>query len=159
MRLSEIANLKWSSISFNDGLISVVSDASFTTKNKKTRTIPFNNILSEILRDRLPKVIDISKEIYVFNIKGKMINPDYISKSFKKAVKEAKLNNDYHFHLLRASFISNLAKRNVPLIAIQKLVGHANIRITEKHYLTVQNELLTQAMQALDNKVMSKVNY
>ena len=88
-----------------------------------------------------------------------MINPDYISKSFKKAVKKAKLNNDYHFHLLRASFISNLAKRNVPLIAIQKLVGHANIRITEKHYLTVQNELLTQAMQALDNKVMSKVNY
>ena len=62
---------------------------------------------------------------------------------------------DYHFHLLRASFISNLAKRNVPLVAIQKLVGHANIRITEKYYLSVQDELLTKAMETLDNNFVS----
>jgi len=45
---------------------------------------------------------------------------------------------------------SLFAKRNIPLSAIQKLVGHENIRITEKHYLSVQNDTLIQAMRTLD---------
>jgi len=45
---------------------------------------------------------------------------------------------------------SLFAKRNVPHSAIQKLVGHENIRITEKHYLSVQNENLIRAMATLE---------
>jgi len=155
MRLSEIANLRWTSISFNEKIIKIENDASFTTKSKKSRIIPINTILFEILQRQIPKVIDIIKSQYVFEKTGKQFYPDYISRYFKSAVKDAKLSNDYHFHLLRASFISNLAKRNVPLVAIQKLVGHANIRITEKYYLSVQDELLTKAMETLDNIVVS----
>ena len=44
----------------------------------------------------------------------------------------------------------NLAKRNVPLSAMQKLVGHDNIRVTEKHYLSVKNETLIRAMETLE---------
>jgi len=94
--------------------------------------------------------MDISKDIYLFTKNGVRFNSEYVSKQFKKSVVSAELNNDYHFHLLRASFISNLAKRNVPLSAIQKLVGHENIRITEKHYLSVQNETLIRAMETLE---------
>ena len=150
MRLAEITNLKWSTISFNEGIIKIENTDTFTTKSKKSRIIPINSILSEILQRRLPKVIDISKDIYLFTKNGVKFNNDYVSKQFKKSVRSAKLNDDYHFHLLRASFISNLAKRNVPLSAIQKLVGHENIRVTEKHYLSFQNETLIQAMRTLD---------
>ena len=45
---------------------------------------------------------------------------------------------------------SLFAKRNVPLSAIQKLVEHENIRITEKHYLSVQDETLIRAMRTLE---------
>lgn len=158
MRLGEIANLKWNSIHFSEGIIKIENDETFTTKSKQTRIIPINRTLLEILKNRLPKVIDITKNVYVFTKNGFRFNADYISKQFKEAVRDAKLNYAYHFHLLRASFISNLAKRNVPLIAIQKLVGHANIRITEKHYLTVQNELLSQAMRTLDSEMLTKAN-
>lgn len=158
MRLAEITNLKWSSVAFNEGIIKVENTETFTTKSKKSRIIPINSILFEVLQRRLPKVMDITKNIYVFSKNGVKLNNDFVSKQFKKAVREAKLNDDYHFHLLRASFISNLAKRNVPLSAIQKLVGHENIRITEKHYLSVQNETLIKAMQTLDNEVTSKVS-
>jgi len=150
VRLSELTNLKWSSISFNDRIIKVENSETFTTKSKKSRIIPINAILLEILQRRLPKVMDISKDAYVFSKNCVRLNNDYVSKQFKKSVIDADLNSDYHFHLLRASFISNLAKRSVPLSAIQKLVGHENIRITEKHYLSVQNETLTQAMKTLD---------
>ena len=95
--------------------------------------------------------MDITKNIYVFSKNAVRLNNDYVSRNFKSAVREAKLHDDFHFHLLRASFISNLAKRNVPLSAIQKLVGHENIRITEKHYLSVQNETLIRAMRTLEN--------
>jgi len=45
---------------------------------------------------------------------------------------------------------SLFAKRNVPLSAIQKLVEHENIGITEKHYLSVQNETLIRAIETLE---------
>lgn len=136
MRLGEIINLKWNSVSFTDKIIKIESDETFRTKNNKSRIIPINETLFNILQGRIPKVIDIAystKNVYVFNRKGLKFNPDYVSKKFKQAVRDAKLNESYHFHLLRSSFISNLAKRNVPLAAIQKIAGHSSIRITEKH--------------------------
>jgi len=33
---------------------------------------------------------------------------------------------------------------------MQKLVGHDNIRVTEKHYLSVKNETLIRAMETLE---------
>jgi len=154
VRLSELTNLKWSSISYSEGVIKIENSESFTTKSKKSRIIPINSVLSEILKRRLPKVMNISRDIFVFTKNEVRLNNDYVSKQFKKSVRSAELNEDYHFHLLRASFISNLAKRNVPLSAIQKLVGHENVRITEKHYLSVQNETLMQAMRSLDNQTL-----
>ena len=151
VRLSELTNLKWSSISFSDGIIKIENSETFTTKSKKSRIIPINSILSEILQRQLPIVMDIARDVYVFHKNGFKFNADYVSKKFKQAARDAKLNKEYHFHLLRASFISNLAKRNVPLPVIQKLVGHENIRITEKHYLSVQNESLCQAMKVLES--------
>jgi len=108
-RLSEITNLKWNSISLNEGIIKIENSDTFTTKSKKSRIIPINAILFEVLKRRLPKVMDISKDIYAFTKNGVKFNNDYVSKQFKKAVKRAGLNNNYHFHLLRGSFITNLA--------------------------------------------------
>lgn len=150
MRLGEIVNLKWSAISFKDNLIKIESDESFSTKGNRSRIIPINSTLNEILKNRLPKVIDIKKDVYVFHKNGIKFNAEYISKKFKKAVRDAKLNEGYHFHILRGTFISNLAKRGVSLLAIQKLCGHSSIKVTEKHYLSIHNDLLIESMYALD---------
>lgn len=53
MRLSELMNLKWSSVSLKEGIIKVENTETFTTKSKKSRIIPINSILSEILQRRL----------------------------------------------------------------------------------------------------------
>jgi integrase len=152
LRLGEIVNLKWSAVSFTDYSIKIESDETFKTKGNRSRIIPLNATLFDILKDRYQaKVYDFRKiDSYVFHKQKVKFNPDYISKKFKRAVRDAMLNDEYHFHLLRASFISNLAKRNVPLVAIQRLVGHTSIKITEKHYLSVQNDLLVKSMLTLD---------
>src|SRR3990172_10207294 len=107
MRIEEINKLKWSSVSFNEGIIKIENCETFTTKSKKSRIIPLNSVLLEVLQRRLPKVMDITKNIYVFTKNGVRLNTDYVSRNFKSAVREAKLHDDFHFHLLRASFISN----------------------------------------------------
>ena len=146
MRLSELTNLKWRSVSPKEGIIKVENTETCTTRSKK----------SEILKRRLPNVMDITKDVYVFSRDGFKLNNDFVSRQFKKSLRGASLNEGFHFHLLRASYISNLAKRNVPLAAIQKLVGHENIRITEKHYLSVQNDSLIKAMRILDAEGLNK---
>ena len=54
-----------------------------------------------------------------------------ISKLFREAVRDAKLDMRLHFHSLRHSFCSNLASRGVSLFQIATLAGHANTKTTE----------------------------
>ncbi len=48
MRLNEILHLRWKDVNLNDKFIIVANHKTFTTKNKKERTIPINNKVSII---------------------------------------------------------------------------------------------------------------
>ena len=90
MRLNEILNLKWFSINFTNQEIKVQNTDSFTTKSKRDRTIPMNQTLLELLRNRVPKVFSIYQDEYVFSkTKGVRYCQFYVSKKFKKVVREA----------------------------------------------------------------------
>ena len=41
---------------------------------------------------------------------------------------------DAHFHYLRRIFGYNLIKQGMPICQISKLLGHASVTTTEKHY-------------------------
>ena len=156
MRLNEILNLKWYSLDFTKQEIRVQNTDSFTTKSKRDRTIPMNQTLLELLRKRVPKVLSIYKDEYVFEkTKGVRYCQFYVSKKFKKAVIEAKLSNKIHFHSLRHGFISNLIQRNCSLAVVQQLAGHSQISVT-MGYAKLRNENLQSAVRLLDKEV-SKV--
>ena len=113
-RLSEIVNLKWNQVSLKEKIIRVLNTKDFTTKGKIERVIPCNEKVLSILSSRLPKVVDIHNDNYIFLKNGIKFKPDYISKHFKKAtreaVKEIGINPKFHWHDLRHSFASNLVK-------------------------------------------------
>lgn len=68
---------------------------------------------------------------YVFGkTKGFPYRGEYVPRNFKKASREAKLN-EVHFHTLRHSFASSLAMKGVPIIVIKELLGHSSIVTTE----------------------------
>ena len=153
MRLNEILNLKWFSIDFTKQEIRVQNTDSFTTKSKRDRTIPMNQTLFEMLRNRVPKVLSIYQDEYVFEkTKGVKYCQFYVSKKFKKAVLETNLNNKIHFHSLRHSFISNLVQRGCSLAVVQQLAGHSQISVT-LGYAHLQKENLTNAIKVLDKAV------
>jgi site-specific recombinase XerD len=63
----------------------------------------------------------------MLNIKCK---PEYISKKFKKAVRETKLNDRIHLHSLRHSFCSGLVSKNISLYKRSQSALGLLIRIT-----------------------------
>ncbi len=132
MRLGELVNMKWHWIDFQNNFITIKCDESFTTKNKSERFIPINQTLKNILLSIQPKVININKDDFVFsNSIGIKLNEDFVSKIFKRAVRQSKLNNKIRFHSLRHSFCSNLVQKGVSLYVVKDLAGHQNIKTTQ----------------------------
>lgn len=133
LRLSELINLKWSSVNLRGRTLLVQNYDSFRTKNKKPSIIPLNNTLFQLLQNRLPKIIDIKLDDYLFSkYPGVPYSNEYVSKRFKRIVRKLGLNEKYHFHLLRVSFGSHLLQKGIPISTISKPTGtFFNLRYRE----------------------------
>lgn len=151
MRLSEVINLKWNQVSLSDRLIRVINTEEFTTKGKKERVILINEKLFKQLSNKIPKYYNLQNPGYVFNSNGFRFNRDYVSKKFKKAVRDTKnIDSKLHLHNLRHSFASNLAKNGVSLFIIKELLGHQDIR-TSQIYSHLIVDSLRNAVKVLES--------
>lgn len=146
LRLGELLNMKWDWINFEQKIITVKNSDEFTTKGKKERIVPMNQTVFVVLQKRSPNP---SANDFVFcRFSGVKLNEAFVSKSFKQAVKDAKLNDEIHFHSLRHSFSSVLVQKGVSLYAIKELLGHEDIKTTQI-YSHLQKENLFQAVNLL----------
>lgn len=145
-RLNEILNLKWDNVNFTDNLIEVVNSDSFTTKSKKNRFIP----ISTKLKDLLLGIRRVELYGYVFvKDSGYKYAGGYISKKFKSYIRKAKLDNKFHFHCLRHTFITNLIKSGVNINYVKELAGHANIQTT-MNYIWISHTDLREAVNLIN---------
>ena len=60
-------------------------------------------------------------------------SPMYVSQTFKKNLRRLSIKNG-RFHDLRRTFGLNLIKQGMPIYEVSKLLGHASVKTTEKHY-------------------------
>ena len=58
---------------------------------------------------------------------------NYICSKFKKNMERLEIS-DARFHDLRRTFGYNLIKQGMPIYQVSKLLGHASVTTTEKHY-------------------------
>jgi len=65
------------------------------------------------------------------------------------ACEVAKLKPAVAFHELRHTYASHLAQAGVDLLTISKLLGHADTRITSKHYAHLADKTLAAAVTKL----------
>lgn len=80
---------------------------------------------------------------YVFvNASSKRLNKDHISKLFKKQLRDLKFNERYHFHCLRHTFITQLARKGVNIYNIKYLAGHYDIKTTELYMHQFTDDLI-----------------
>lgn len=149
LRAGELTNLKWNDVDLKSRTITIRNTIDFTTKGKKERIIPINDKLFKVLQRRLPKIFDLNFTQYVFyTIPGIKLNVDYISKQFKKSVREAKLDEKIHLHTLRHSFASMLVQKGVSLYVVKELLGHQDLEVTQI-YSHLQSQNLVDAVNLL----------
>ncbi|WP_276975774.1 site-specific integrase [Flavobacterium filum] len=149
-RLDEILNLQWKDIELNEKFIIIRNKVNFKTKTGRIRTIPMSENLFELIRSVKQVLGDYKKENFIFpNNKGKVYSKSYISRKFKKYVRQANLPDTFHFHCMRHTFLTTLAKKGVPIYFLKELAGHSNIRTTEA-YLHAITDDLRKAVEKID---------
>jgi len=117
------------------------------SKSGKPRHVPLN---PEGLTHFRALVAGKTGEEFVFTkADGTPWGKNHHVRSFKEACSRAKIRPAVAFHELRHTYASHLAQAGVDLLTISKLLGHADTRITSKHYAHLADKTLAAAVTRL----------
>ena len=126
----EVRKLDWSDVNMKDKVLTLRD-----TKNSKTRVVPMPDqvvLLFEGFEE------GASDEPVFANADGGRLGS--ISKTYFRVLAELGFNDSIvdrrqraDFHTLRHTFASWLVQKGVPLITVQKLMGHSTIKVTERY--------------------------
>jgi len=133
MRLGEILGLKWENV--RPDKIEVKH-----TKTDEDRSIPINSFLRGLI-ESLPR----TKEYLFVNRHGDRIGS--IKTAWWNALRKAEIE-DFHFHDLRHTFGSRLARAKVPESVIAMILGHKRTTITSR-YINPHWEEMIEAVEVL----------
>ena len=138
-RAGEIFSLRWGDVDFTAGTIYLRK-----TKATKARHLHMVSEIAEMLKNRLENQ---RRDDLVFpaTTGGEI---QRISKTFNRTINELGFNDGVidsrqkaTFHTTRHTFASWLVQRDVPLYTVAKLMGHSDIRMTQRYaHLAPDNE-------------------
>lgn len=119
----------------------VLTIRAMTSKSKRMRQIPINPTLRVHLQDYLNERKDYQSEIlFVSSKEDKGLTKHGIKHWVKRIKKVSKVN--FHLHQIRHTFACNLAKNNISLPNLQRLMGHTDLRMTERYLRSLSVEHL-----------------
>jgi integrase len=135
MRRGEIANLEWTDVDMKGRVIHIRSKEGFTVKGGRTRHIPMTDRIYHLLNTMR------ARSSFVFSMNdGRRLKEEYLTRKFKAYVRRAGLPESLHFHSTRHTGASWLVQQDVPLYAVQKLLGHSSPAVTQIYsHLTEEN--------------------
>jgi integrase/recombinase XerD len=131
LRVSELINLKFSDLFFEEGFIRVIG------KGNKQRFIPIHDsaqkfilvYIKDIRSHLIPK--KEFEDTLFLNRRGNGLSRQMIFMILKELAFKTNLNKKISPHTLRHSFATHLLKNGADLIAIQQMLGHKSITTTE----------------------------
>lgn len=126
LRLGELTSLEWSRVNvFNKTILINI------TKNGEQRTVPLNKGALSVLEKKF--MIKSLKNDYVFiNRTGGRVNHNSLRNVFHKLLRRAGIDN-FRLHDLRHTFATRLAQRGIDIYKISKLLGHKDIKMTQRY--------------------------
>ena len=140
LRQGELFSLAWEHVDTQRKTLTVLASHS---KGNSTRTVPLNPEALAVLRAILPN----KATGLVFKSPRTGGRFDNVKKAWAEVTKAASLP-DLRWHDLRHDFASRLVMRGVPLFTVQKLLGHANSRMTQR-YARLAPDTLADAVNKL----------
>lgn len=129
LRVSETVNLRINNVDLDERIIYVIGG-----KGNKDRVVPICKKLHHILMDYIDNVRPIvDSDKFFCTAKTGSLSPQYINVLLHKATDSLGWKKNISAHILRHSFASNLILQNAPLPAVQKLLGHSDLRVTSRY--------------------------
>ena len=125
VRQGELFSLAWENVDLVRKTVTVLASHS---KGNTTRTIPLNAEALAVLTTVKP---DPAKGlVFKSPVTGGRFNN--VKKAWAEVTKAARVPR-LRWHDLRHDFASQLVMRGAPLFTVQKLLGHANSRMTQRY--------------------------
>ncbi|MDQ2753490.1 MAG: site-specific integrase [Bacteroidota bacterium] len=148
LRVSEIANLMICDI--DSGRMQILVQ---NAKGKKDRYVNFSPVLLDILRAYIRQYKPRPRQ-YLFESEqtGLGYPPRTIQQVFTNAKEKAGIQKEVGIHSLRHSFATHLLEKGVDIRYIKDLLGHFDIKTTER-YLHVSRTNLVNIISPLDDLV------
>jgi integrase len=101
------------------------------SKNGEKRTIPLSVRAFELLKVKV-KGMNSSSGFVFASEAGTKFDHRNLRRAFYEALKRAEID-DFRFHDLRHTFATRLAQAGVDLYKIAKLLGHKDIKMTQRY--------------------------
>lgn len=137
LRISEALNLTLDDVNFDKNFIHVVNG-----KGGKDRIIPLNQKLKILLQDYQDNVRpDVQTNLFFCTKSSEGLNRNYVNKVLRATLRKINWDRKITAHTFRHSFASNLIKKEVSIVKIQKLLGHTSLETTAVYTHTNLNDL------------------
>ena len=148
LRFSELAGLEWQDVDLDRGFLcvrrAVVHGHVGSTKSNRVRYVGLTSDLSTELRGMQ------RRSGPVFLHEGERVNYDVAVGCLERTCRCAKIPIA-RWHVLRHTFASELAQRGASLQAIQQLLGHSTVLMTQR-YAHLTPDVLRRAVALLEPK-------
>lgn len=142
-RMSETIHLSLEDVDLKERVIHIING-----KGGKDRDIPISDKLCSILQNYLKNIRKADSDRFFALERTGTVSASYINRLIKEAVDEIGLEKEVSAHVLRHSFGTNLLEKGASVVSIQKLLGHASLRVTSR-YLHQDMGKLSEAVNLL----------
>lgn len=168
MRKSEILDLTWGELDFKNQVAVIPA---LKSKDGDLRTVHLNETAMGILRAAKAEATGANVVSMMGNVTPMPKEPEPTSRVFNNAVGNRMENlgrswrvartvaklNDFHFHDLRHTYASRLVMAGVDLYVVQQLMGHSDIKMTQR-YAHLAPSRLREGVAVLDSKLRLTCN-
>lgn len=117
------------------------------TQNKKSsvRNIPLPDFIIPILKNYVG-----GSNVFFESLENNFIDPRNLSRAWERFLQRN--NIDYlKFHALRHTYASLLFRKGTNIKEVQKLLGHSELRTTEKIYISVTKDDIKNSVNNIND--------
>lgn len=166
LRISEALALTWADVDWRHRALRIVRsrkrEGDGSPKGRRSRSVAFGPRIEQILRDLHARQSEQqagelrASPIFIGPRGGRLNRSDISRDDHKDALENAGLRTSLRLHDLRHTAAASWLASDLPLIYVQRQLGHASITTTEQQYGHLEEEYLRDAPARAEQAVWER---